>query len=359
MTARLEDRPEGAVRRGLGLIRALAGVVMLALSLSACTGPHEAAAPRSSTTTSTTVAPLLEKVPAGRIVPLPGPPVAVAVLPLSAEVVVATRDPASIIWLDEDGHRIASRPLSSAPGDVVAAGLAERVVVSLPAAGVVEEYDGPSRLRWRVRLGGDPGSLAVGGGDRVVVDDPAESVLFELRHGRMVAEQPVRSEPLIISASGSVCWTLERATGILEARPLSTLAPSGRLDVGRSATALVLGGTTGYVLDSSGRARVLSGLLHPRQVFLAALRPRSGALAFDPVAHLVWVAETARNTVASFDVAHGYLRRIGSFASLRAPDLAVVDSVSGVLAVASSVDAELELVSVRDASSAAAPRSPQ
>jgi DNA-binding beta-propeller fold protein YncE len=331
-------------RRGRVHLVALGTALLAALALSACTGRKVVSAPPTSTTTTTTVAPLLSDVPAGRIVPLPAPPVAVAFLPLSGEVVVATRSPDEVVWLNEGGNRLATRSLPGPPGDLVATGLASRVVVSLPEQGVVEELDASSALGWRVHLGGDPGSLAVGSGGRLVVDDPAKSALFVVRDGTVVAERTVGDEPLALATSGPVCWTLRRRSGVLESRSLTTLARSERLSVGSSAEALVLGGSTGYVLDTSGRARVLSGLRHPKQVFLNPLRPGAGALAFDPVAERVWVAETSRNRIAVFDVSHGFLRRLGSMASLRAPDLVAADPVSGVLAVGSSHDAELELV---------------
>lgn len=344
--SRGSDRPSGrGPRRTRGRVLALGGALVVAMLLSACTTRRtaEPALP-STTTTATTVAPLLSEVPAGRIVPLPAPPVAVTFLPLSGEVVVATRGPDEVVWLSEDGNRLATLPLPGPPGDLVAAGLASRVVVSLPGQGVVEELDASSAVRWRVHLGGDPGSLAVGSGHRVVVDDPAASLLVVVRDGRIAAERTVGDEPLALATSGVVCWTLALRSGVLEARSLATLAPSERLSVGGSAEGLALGASTGYVLDASGRARVISGLHHPRQVFLNPLRPGAGALALDPVAERLWVAETSRNRVATFDVSHGYLRRLGSMASLRAPDLVAADTVSGVLAVASSHDAELELV---------------
>ncbi|WP_327010754.1 hypothetical protein OHA72_27855 [Dactylosporangium sp. NBC_01737] len=325
-------------------------LVLVALLAAGC----DAGAPVSrpdATVPTPTWAPVPSVSPAGTVVPVGGPPLAVAAGAGGTAVGLAS----ALVLLDAAGARGVSVPV---PDPVLAvAALPDRGFRALSGSTVLTVVDGTVVSRWSLPAAGTALAVHPSGWTAVAV--------------------PALGDVIILSATGSVTRTLHpggRPGGVAVAGDLLAVldpsqtsltvydAASGTrkegLRAGDGAVSVSGGGSGGPgdpgAAGGAGRFLVIdardgellafeTGPLILRQRFPVPGSPY--AAAYDPTRRTLWVTLTERNEVVGYDLTGGTPREVTRHPTPRLPIAVAVDATTGTLVVAGSAEGLVQRIS--------------
>lgn len=281
--------------------------------------------------------PLLDRAPAGRVVPVGHKPEGLAVDERTGIVAVGLTNPDRLALVDARTLRVIRRVrLPESPRHLALARPGGPVLVPAERANALVEVTLPGGGVRTTTVGDTPHDAAAVG-RRVFVGDELGHTLSVIENGRRIARRPVPRQPggVVASPDGrrvAVVGVKERALELFETRTLRSL---GKIPVGIGPTHVVAEPGRFFVVDTRGDA-----LLEVRSDPLRIRRRRSlpGApygIAVDSPRGRLWVTLTESNTVA---------RLPGAFRvpTVRQPNSVAVDERTGRVFVASRADGTLQ-----------------
>ncbi len=330
----------------------LAGMLFSLLVLAGCASNVITAPPPTIPPASPAVSPPVAQRPAGVVRPLRGRPAAATFDARTAQLAVLCPG---------------ADPETPATVTVFGAGRQPPRVIALPAAATALTGDGRGSVYLSARGGYIVVDLAAGRTTRIDVTDAADTEFTAIARrtdGKMVLGSADGAVYTLASETGATASTATRAkifarvdsivtqgdTAVVLDRgqtSVTTVGPDGNpryaLRAGRGATTLAAD-PRGPVLvaDTRGGQLLVYGVdpLILRQAYPVAEAPYGLAGS----AELVWVSQTATNTVIGYDLGTGIPVEKVRYPTVRQPNELAFDDTSGTLYVVSAVGAGVQVI---------------
>ncbi|MDG6101954.1 hypothetical protein Daura_37165 [Dactylosporangium aurantiacum] len=315
----------------------LPSLVLLAL-LSGCDAGAPVDRP-DATVPTPTWAPAPSATPAGTVVPVGGPPAAVATGPSGTAVAL----PAALLLLDTAGTQVASVPVTEPVRSVAALpgggfrAVSGSTVLTAGASGVTS--------RWPLPAAG--GALAVHPSGWTAVALPSlGDVIILSPTGAVTRTLDVGGTPGGLAVTGDLLAVLDPAETSLTVYDATSGTRQEALRAGDGATTVTPGGPGRFVAVDARDGELLvfeTGPLILRQRYPVPGTPF--AAAYDPTRDTVWVAATQRNEVIGYHLAGGTPREVARHPTPRLPVAVAVDPSTGTLVVAGSAEGLVQRIS--------------
>lgn len=321
--------------------------LICAVALAGCSSELIDTAPPTIEPATAAVSPATGVAPAGRVLPLPGRPTAARFDPATGSLAVLTPGPASTVTILRVDRPAESVPLPSAGTALTGDGDG---TVWVATRGGVVRIDLATRAATPIAIEGDAeteftavarradGRLVLGsaGGSVYLLDD---AMKVSHRTGDFA-----RVDAIVTQGDSAV--VLDRAQ-----TSVTALGPDGEpqqaLRAGLGATSMAAD-TTGRVLVTDTRGgQLLVFTVDPlieRQAYPVGGSPYgvSGS------GTLVWVSQTASNSVVGYDLATGIPVEKVRYPTVQQPDSLAYDDTSGTLYVVSGAGAGVQVIARAD-----------
>ena len=179
--------------------------------------------------------------------------------------------------------------------------------VTVPRRGQLLRLDLESgRVLQRIRVGGAPGPIALGGGRVWVADEDGRGVSAVNAQGGRVYRRGLapRAEPLRLAVGAGGLWVSSASTGNVRRIDLGDLRVDPAIPVGRGPAGVTVAG--GLVWVANSRGETVSKVDPSIQAVLAApidVGGRPGGI--DAGTSTVWVASAAEDAVTRIDLESG------------------------------------------------------
>ncbi|GAB3852130.1 YncE family protein [Dactylosporangium cerinum] len=341
-------------------------VSLLSLVLVALLTGCDAGAPvdrPDATVPTPTWAPVPSVSPAGTVVPVGGPPLAVAVGSSLTAVGLAS----SLVVLDASGARVASVPVPDPVRAVVAlpdgrfravSGSTVLTVspsspspspsASLPASSSPSSPSSPSAVavaRWTIAGAGAALAVHPSGWTAVAVPSLGDVIILSST-GAVTRTLHVGDRPGGVAVVAELLAVLDPAETSLTVYDTTTGARKEGLRAGDGAVTVTSDGTGRFLVIDARDGELLAfetGPLILRQRFPVPGTPY--AAAYDPTHNTLWVTVTERNEVVGYDLTGGTPREVTRHPTPRLPIAVAVDPSTGTVVVAGSAEGLVQRIS--------------
>lgn len=291
------------------------------------------------------VAPPLETVPVGRVVPVGTMPEGIVVDSTTGLVAVGLREPAGIALVDLEGQVVQRVDLDGAPRHLRLAGPGGPVLVPAEGSDQLVRVGLPDgQVSSVTRVGRNPHD-AVALGERVFVANEFADDVSVVVGDEVVDETPAPLQPGGIAAGDdavAVVGVRARQTKVFDAASLEAV---GTVVSGAGPTHVVAEQDRAFVADTSGDA-ILALSLRPAVAEIARVEAAGApyGMALDTARQRLWVTLTASNEIVAFDITDDQPRLVTRLASVRQPNSVAVDPSTGNVYVTGTADGVLQII---------------
>jgi DNA-binding beta-propeller fold protein YncE len=315
----------------------LSSLVLVAF-LAGC----DAGAPVSrpdATVPTPTWAPVPSVSPAGAVVPVGGPPSAVAAGPGGTAVGL----PSALVIFDASGARVASVP---APSPV-------RAVVALPDGGfravsgstVLAVAGSRAVSQWSLPAAGTALAVHPSGWTAVAVPSLGDVIILSAT-GSVTRTLHTGGRPGGLAVTGDLLAVLDPAETSLTVYDATSGTRREGLRAGDGAATVSTDGAGRFLVIDARDGELLvfeTGPLILRQRFPVPGSPY--AAAYDPTRRTLWVTVTERNEVVGYNLTAGTPREVTRHPTPRLPIAVAVDAATGTVVVAGSAEGLVQRIS--------------
>lgn len=313
-----------------------------ALLATACTSAKPKArtdTPEPAKAPPTTVAPV------GTVVTIGGDPEGMVADATTGLVVVGVRNPDGVLLVDHDGRLVRRIGLSSAPRHLELDPATGSVLAPVEATDRLEVVDLKSgSVTSTTKVGRQPHDAAAAAG-RLFAGDELGDTLSVIEGGAVTTTLPMPTQPGGVATNGRTVAVVGVRGRQIEAVDAISLHSVGRVGAGVGPTHVVAGPDGRYyVADTQGdKVIVYSDQPALHTTATAEAKGVPYGITVDAGRKRLWVTLTARNQVASYDIAGRTPKRLATFATVRQPNTVAVDPTTGLVFVAGATG-ELQIL---------------
>jgi DNA-binding beta-propeller fold protein YncE len=313
------------------------GTVALAIGAAGCGEPPPAAEPAD--------APAPARAPAGTVFRVGSMPEGLVFDSASGLLFAGLRVPGRLAVIDPAGGRkLRVLSLPAPPRHLNTSGGGE-VLVPAEEADSLVLVSPEGRIDATVPVGKHPHDAAAAAG-RVFVSNEFGDTVSVVQGDRVVRtlDAPLQPGGIAAVAGRYVALVAVRAR-VLASYDARTLTELGETDAGEGPTHAISLGDTVLVADTEGDALLrFRPAPEPELVGRTEMAGAPYGLAFDRRRRLLWVTQTARNTVEVLRVGRDRLTRVAGFPTVRQPNSVAVDPRTGTGFVAGRAGGEVQRI---------------
>ncbi|TFV87024.1 YncE family protein [Blastococcus sp. CT_GayMR16] len=329
-----------------GMRRAGTAVLLLALSLTACSPGDAPPADDRPGAAEPGDSPPLTTEPAGTVVDLGPQPEGMVFDPVTGLLAITVRDPDRLLLVDgATGTTVREVPL---PGHARHLQLAEPggpVLVPAEDSNTLVEVALPGGSTTETEVGEYPhDAVQVAGGQRLVADERG-GTLSVVTDGEVTRTIDSQTQPGGLAAVGALAGVVDVADFTLTTYDVPAGEQETVAEAGAGPTHVVADARQRFlVADTRGDAVLVFDSTPLARTETYDLPGTPYGVAYDGTAQVLWVTLTAANEVVGLSTAGDRLTEIARFPTVRQPNTVAVDPGSGRVFVGSRTTGALQLI---------------